>query len=61
MPTTRKKVIVALKLAAMDRFHPCFDHFHEVLGVPTHFWQNKSRLRVLIGPQRFFKVEKSWN
>ena len=23
----------------MNRFHPCFDHFHVVLGAPPHFWK----------------------
>ena len=49
---------IAIKRAPMDRFHHCFDHFHEVLGAPPHFWQNNSRLGVLIGPKRFFKVFK---
>ena len=35
----RKTVKIALKRAPMDRFHPCFDHFHVVLGAPPHFWQ----------------------
>ena len=25
-----------LKGAPIEQFHPCFDHFHLVLGVPLH-------------------------
>ena len=48
-----------LKGAPIEQFHPCFDHFHLVLGVPLHVGK-KTWLGVLIKPKLFLKkVEKS--
>ena len=47
------------KGAPIDRFHPCFDHFHVVLGIPLHVWQKKHLTGGSYKNQNFFNFEKS--